>query len=52
MRRETRIVRLSPVISLKGNKNLVHVNPMLNPHEDFLRPVVRGDSSNVWPQGR
>ena len=52
MRRETRIVRLSLVISLKGNKNLVNVNPMLNPHKDFLRTVVTGDSSNVWPEGR
>lgn len=52
MRRETRIVRLSLVTSPKENKNLVNDNPMLNPHEDVLRTVVTGDSSNVWPEGR
>lgn len=51
MRREIRIVRLSLVISLKENKKLVRVHSMLNPLEDFLRTVVRGDSSNAL-QGR
>ena len=47
MRSEIRIIRLSLVISLKENKKLVHVHSMPNPLEDFLRTVVRGDSSNV-----
>ena len=49
MRREVRIVQLSLLTSLKGNKKLVHVQPMLYPLEDFLCMVIRGDSSNALP---
>ena len=49
MRRQSRIKVFSPILTFKGLKEILHVNTVLDPQQNLVRKIKRGNVGDALP---